>query len=107
MRALVDLGKSVEEMVAFTWADAQREAKGEPRPEIDQDAAMEKRAERFAQSLARALKDRPHKDPEAFARTLQMLDERLPMRLLETRAWAEVVSGYREALEAEEEFSDY
>jgi ParB-like chromosome segregation protein Spo0J len=106
-RELDELGKSVDEMLALTWADAQREAKGEPRPEIDQDAATERRAQRYARSIARALKDRPHKDPEGFARALQLLDERLPIRLLETQAWSDIVSDYREALEAEEKFSDY
>jgi hypothetical protein len=106
-RDLSALGKSADEMLGLTWAEAQLEARGEAKPEYDQDAATEKRARGYAKSIARVLKDRPHRDPEAFARALQMLDQRLPMRLLETGAWADVVSDYREALEAEEEVTDY
>lgn len=105
--ALVHLGRSASDMAGMTWADAQREAKGEEKPEIDQDAATERRAKGYAKSIARALKDRPHKDPEGFARALQMLDERLPTRLLETRAWADLVSDFHKTLETEEEFGDY
>ncbi|RWC40541.1 MAG: hypothetical protein EOS28_23205 [Mesorhizobium sp.] len=106
-RALSDLGKSAEKMASMTWVDAQLEARGEQKPEIDQDAATEKRAKGYAKSIARALKDRPHKDPEGFARALLMLNERLPTRLLETKAWADVLSDFRKVLEAEEEFGDY
>ncbi|MBM2715851.1 ParB-like nuclease domain-containing protein [Mesorhizobium caraganae] len=106
-RALIDLGKSAEKMAGMAWAEAQLEARGEQKLEIDQDAATEKRAKGYAKSIARALKDRPHKDPEGFARALQMLDERLPMRLLETNAWADALSDFRKVLEAEEEFGDY
>lgn len=106
-RDLGALGKSSDEMLGMTWAEAQLEARGEKKPEIDQDAATEKRAKGYAKSIARALKDRPHKDPEGFARALQMLDERLPTKLLETQAWADVLSDFRMMLQTEEEFSDY
>ena len=106
-RTLIGMGKTTADLLELSWADAQREAKGEAKPEYDEDAATEKRATGYARGIARALRDRPHKDPEGFARALQMLDERLPTRLLETRAWADLVHDYREALEAEEELSDY
>lgn len=106
-RQLEEMGRTISQMMEMTWQDAQLDAKGEERPEVDQDAALEKRAKAFALSLAKTLGDRPHKDPEAFARALQMLDERLPVRLFETKAWQDPLSDFLNVLKADDEFSDY
>lgn len=101
--ALAALGTTTEQMLEMNWAEAQRVAKGEAKPQIDHDAETERRARGYVKSIAKALKDRPHKDPEGFAMALRMLDERLPVRLLETEAWADVRSSY---LLGQEEFGD-
>ncbi|PBB41312.1 hypothetical protein CK222_22340 [Mesorhizobium sp. WSM3866] len=93
-RELTKQGVAADQMLAMNWGEAQRVARGEERPEINQDSATERRARGYAKSLARALKDRPHKDPEGFAKALLMLDERLPGRLLETEAWTDVRLTY-------------
>lgn len=101
--ALAALGTTTEQMLEMNWAEAQRVAKGEEKPQIDHDAETERRARGYVKSIAKALKDRPHKDPEGFAMALLMLDERLPVRLLETEAWADVRSSY---LLDQEEFGE-
>lgn len=101
------LGISAANMLDMSWRDAQAEAKGEQSSEIDRDAAIEKRARGYARSIAKTLKDRPHKDPEGFARALQMLDERLPARLLESEAWEDDLAEYFEAHQRDEADADY
>ncbi|TPN59641.1 hypothetical protein FJ981_04535 [Mesorhizobium sp. B1-1-4] len=102
-RQLTKQAVTADQMLGMSWAEAQRVARGEDRPEIDHDTATERRAQGYVKSLARALKDRPHKDPEGFARALLLLDARLPGRLLETEAWADVRLSY---LQDQEELSD-
>ena len=104
---LLEQGLQLDDLLGLSWLEAQRQAKGEPPTDFDHDEATERRARRYAQSLAKALGNRPHADPEGFARALQMLDERLPLKLLETTAWADLRQDYRDALEDDEEPSDY
>ncbi len=98
---LKSLGKTADQMVDMTWPDAQLEAKGEKRHEIDYDTATEMRARGYARKIAGALGDRPHRDPEAFALALRMLDERLPAKLLDTKAWYDVLPEDEEDVEYE------
>lgn len=106
-RALSAQGTTAAQMLEMNWAEAQLTARGQEKPEVDHGAETERRARGYVKSIARALKDRPYKDPEGFALALLMLDERLPARLLETEAWANVLADFREGLEAEEQFDDY
>ncbi|WP_181183520.1 MULTISPECIES: ParB/RepB/Spo0J family partition protein [unclassified Mesorhizobium] len=106
-RALLGKGMTSDRLLEMNWTEAQLVSKGEEKPEVDHGAEAARRARGYAQSIARALKDRPHKDPEGFALALLMLDERLPARLLETAAWADVLADFRKILETEECFDDY
>ncbi|RWX58326.1 hypothetical protein EN780_37025 [Mesorhizobium sp. M4B.F.Ca.ET.089.01.1.1] len=106
-RELAAQGRTADQLLEMNWAEAQLTAKGEEKPQVDHDAETERRARGYVKSIARALKDRPHRDPEGFAMALLMLDERLPGRLLETEAWADVRVGYIQNQEKLFEDGDY
>lgn len=110
-RDLVALGSTVPQMLEMTWDEARLEAQGRAKPPVDLETALERRARGYAKSLAQAVGNRPHKDPEAFALALLMLDERLPRSLMETGAWASAVVSLRndqaELEEQEMAHSDY
>ncbi|RST88320.1 hypothetical protein EJC49_01070 [Aquibium carbonis] len=107
-KILLDAGRTESDLVEMGWDDARREAEGREKSHIDPDDAMMLRARGFAKSLARAVGNRPFKDPEAFAVALGLLDERLPRQLLETSAWNEIVMEYvGEPAEDDEEDGDY
>ncbi|WP_292682509.1 hypothetical protein [Mesorhizobium sp.] len=95
-RELATLGRTIAQMLEMTWEEARLESQGKTKPKVDHDTALEMRARGYATSLAKAVGDRPHKDPEGFALALLMLDSRLPRSLLETNAWAEVIGTLRD-----------
>lgn len=109
---------TLEELYKMTWSEARMTAAGTAMDTpFDPDAALRNRAERFAKSIARAVKDRPMVDPEAFALALCYFDERLPGILMQSNAWGtafnETVRGLRidhagaDALAAIWDESDY
>lgn len=82
----------LEDIYGMSWKEARMAAfYGEDPTNHDPDSALEIRATRFARSIARAVKDRPFKDPEAFARALEKLDARLPNSLMESYAWSDAL----------------
>jgi ParB-like chromosome segregation protein Spo0J len=93
---------TLEDLYQMTWTQARLTSAGTASDTpFDADAALRKRAERFAKSIARAVKDRPMVDPEAFAMALQLLDKRLPSLLMQTNAWGDPFIETVEALRAE------
>lgn len=109
-RLLMDPAKTLQDLYEMTWMQARMDAAGKlTDTPIDPDAALKKRAERYAKSLAQAVKDRPFVDPEGFALAMRMLDARLPSMLMQTEAWGdafrETVDGFRNELASAEELA--
>jgi ParB-like chromosome segregation protein Spo0J len=109
-KLLLNPEKTLQDLYEMTWTQARLNAAGKlTDTPVDPDAALKKRAERYAKSLVRAVKDRPFVDPEGFALAMRMLDERLPGMLMQTEVWGdafrETVDGFRDELASAEELA--
>ena len=96
-----ETGRPLQYLCDLTWDDARREAEGlEIKEETDMDAETRKRAQRYARAITRAVGDRPHQDPDAFAMALDMMG--LPKRLMTSYEWEtplkEVIRELQETL---------
>jgi uncharacterized phage-associated protein len=76
-----------------------------PKPLSDEEfeAWRNKKAEQFAKRLVKAFGSQMIKDPEAFARAIEIVEERLPAMLMETEAWNEHFNSLAEAMSLEDE----
>ena len=68
---------------ALTWEAARRLDAGQPEVEVDWDQEIEKRAQEMATKISASIGREGSKQPEAFARALELYDSRMPSRLME------------------------
>jgi hypothetical protein len=90
------------------WEEARRMWKGiEVQKDFDHDAAMRRKIDRMARALAKTFGATLHRDTDAFAGALSRLDERLPLKLMESREWSPVVERFLEIIGATTPDPDY
>ncbi|MBS4019038.1 MAG: ParB N-terminal domain-containing protein [Dechloromonas sp.] len=117
---LLAMGETAEDMLDHGWKRCREMAKGEELEDdgtIDYDAETRRRAESYRSRLYKAFQNKPFEDFEAFALALLLGNDRLPKRLMESKAWEaaleEHVREMREELDADDiverwdEASDY
>ncbi|MBO6717070.1 MAG: ParB N-terminal domain-containing protein [Rhizobiaceae bacterium] len=108
-RELLERGEKLEN-IPEEWDDARRFWQGIDFPENhDFDAARQRKVERMAKALSRALGRTAYRDPDVFAAALKFNEARLPRWLLESHEWADDVADFLQAradLE-EDENGDY
>lgn len=92
---LADEEITVADLLSDGWRQSHMRANGIEPPALEYDDALRKRADDYRSRLYKALGNKPHTDPEAFALALLRSDERLPASLMQTDAWGE---AFRDAI---------
>lgn len=90
---------TVNDLIEEGWKRSDLRSRGVEltAPDVDAEEALKHRANIIRERLYKALGNKPHTDPEAFALALLTSDERLPASLMQTAAWRE---AFRDTIEA-------
>ncbi|ESY97720.1 ParB/Srx family N-terminal domain-containing protein [Mesorhizobium sp. LNHC209A00] len=88
---LSDPENCLEDLLVWGWKRCDALARGITfdASNYDHDEAITRRADIYRDRLYKALGNKPHTDPEAFALALLRSDERFPAALMQTAAWRE------------------